>query len=89
MAVGSDGVDRGTPILAFAQKSETKTKISARGTHTLTRNGLDLSQVMGEASKAVGGKGGGHNVAAGATIPAGREAEFIEAADIIIGEQMS
>ena len=88
MAVGGDGVDRGTPIVAFARKSDTETKVSARGTHTLVRQGLDLSRVMSEASEAVGGKGGGHDVAAGATIPAGREREFIEVADGIIGEQM-
>jgi RecJ-like exonuclease len=88
MAVGGDGVDRGTPIVAFARKSDTETKVSARGTHTLVRKGLDLSRVMGEASEAVGGKGGGHDVAAGATIPAGREREFIEVADRIVGEQL-
>jgi RecJ-like exonuclease len=88
MAVGSDGVDRGVPILAFAQKNDTETKVSARGTHALVRQGLDLSRVMGEASAAVGGKGGGHDVAAGATIPAGREREFVEAADDIVGAQL-
>ena len=88
MAYGSDGVDRGVPILAFARKSETETKVSARGTGTLVRRGLDLSRVMGEASAAVGGKGGGHDVAAGATIPAGSEAEFVAEADRIVGEQL-
>ena len=88
MAYGSDGVDRGVPILAFARKSETETKVSARGTGTLVRRGLDLSRVMGEASAAVGGKGGGHDVAAGATIPAGSESEFVAAADRIVGEQL-
>jgi single-stranded-DNA-specific exonuclease len=64
-------------------------KVSARGTHSLVRKGLDLSQVMGEASRAVGGDGGGHDVAAGATVPAGREEEFIERADELVGEQLS
>jgi RecJ-like exonuclease len=44
---------------------------------------------MGEASRAVGGDGGGHDVAAGATIPAGTEAEFVELADGIVDEQLS
>jgi RecJ-like exonuclease len=88
MAYGSDGVDRGVPILAFARKSDEETKVSARGTGTLVRKGLDLSRVMGEASAAVGGKGGGHDVAAGATIPAGSEDEFVAAADRIVGEQI-
>jgi len=89
MAVGADGVDRGLPIVAFAEKSEDEVKVSSRGTHSLVRKGLDLSAVMGEASRAVGGDGGGHDVAAGATVPAGAEAEFVERADEIVGEQLS
>jgi RecJ-like exonuclease len=50
--------------------------------------GLDLSVVMGEAARATGGDGGGHDVAAGATIPAGNESEFIGHADRIVGEQL-
>jgi RecJ-like exonuclease len=89
MAVGADGVDRGTPIVAFADKSDEEVKVSARGTHSLVRKGLDLSAVMGEASRAVGGDGGGHDVAAGATVPAGEEEAFVERADELVGEQLS
>ncbi|ADD05579.1 single-stranded-DNA-specific exonuclease RecJ1 [Natrialba magadii ATCC 43099] len=64
-------------------------KVSARGTHSLVRKGLDLSAVMGQASRAVGGDGGGHDVAAGATVPKGNEADFIEHADELVGEQLS
>ena len=88
MAVGTSGVDRGTPIIAFARKNDEETKVSARGTHALVGRGLDLSVVMGRASEAVGGGGGGHDVAAGATIPAGRERAFIAEADRIVGEQL-
>ena len=88
MAMGADGVTRGMPILAFAEKDDESVKVSARGTHTLTRKGLDLSVVMGEASRAVGGDGGGHDVAAGATVPKGREDEFIDRADKVVGEQL-
>ncbi|MFC4436182.1 MULTISPECIES: DHH family phosphoesterase [Natrialbaceae] len=63
-------------------------KVSARGTHSLVRRGLDLSRVMGEASRAVGGDGGGHDVAAGATVPKGNEEEFVERADEIVGDQL-
>ncbi|MFB6155478.1 MAG: DHHA1 domain-containing protein [Haloferacaceae archaeon] len=88
MAVGADGVRGDVPILAFAEKSEDEVKVSARGSHTLVRQGLDLSRVMREASRAVGGDGGGHDVAAGATIPAGRRAAFVAEADRIVGEQL-
>jgi RecJ-like exonuclease len=43
---------------------------------------------MREASRSVGGDGGGHDVAAGATIPAGTEEAFVEAADAIVGTQL-
>ncbi|WP_252699893.1 single-stranded-DNA-specific exonuclease RecJ [Natronosalvus vescus] len=89
MAVGNAGISRRMPILAFADKNDEEVKVSARGTHSLVREGLDLSVVMGEASRAVGGDGGGHDVAAGATVPKGQEEAFIELADEIVGEQLS
>ncbi|RKD93639.1 single-stranded-DNA-specific exonuclease RecJ [Halopiger aswanensis] len=89
MAMGNEGISRSKPIIAFAQKNDEEVKVSARGTHSLVRKGLDLSVVMGEASRAVDGDGGGHDVAAGATVPIGREEEFIEMAEEIVGEQLS
>ena len=90
MAVGTDGVDAGRPILAFAVKGENEgeVKVSARGSRALVRRGLDLSVVLREASRAVGGDGGGHTVAAGATIPSGTRAEFVSRADELVGEQL-
>ena len=90
MALGTDGVDRGKPIVGFAYKSdaEDETKVSARGTARLVRQGLDLSQVMGEAARAVGGDGGGHTVAAGATVPRGKESAFLERVDELVGTQL-
>jgi RecJ-like exonuclease len=88
MAVGTDGVRHDLPIVAFARKSPEEVKVSARGSHVLVRQGLDLSVVMRDASRAVGGDGGGHDVAAGATIPAGTRGEFLAAADRIVGEQL-
>ncbi len=88
MALGLDGVDARRPIFAFAEKSDEETKVSARGTARLVGQGLDLSAVMGEAARSVGGDGGGHDVAAGATIPAGQEDEFVSAADGVVGRQI-
>jgi RecJ-like exonuclease len=88
MALGVDGVDPDRPIIAFARKNDDETKVSARGTARLVGQGLDLSVVMREASQSVGGDGGGHDVAAGATVPAGEEEAFVAAADDIVGEQL-
>ena len=88
MAVGVEGVDADRPIVAFADKEDAGVKVSARGTPTLVRRGLDLSAVMGESAAAVDGEGGGHDVAAGATIPEGTERAFLDRADELVGEQL-
>ena len=88
MAVGAPGVRRDLPIIAFAEKSETELKVSSRGSHHLTRDGLDLSVVMRESARHVGGDGGGHDVAAGATIPTGTQAEFVDYANELVGTQL-
>ncbi|WP_459192933.1 DHHA1 domain-containing protein [Halosimplex sp. J119] len=88
MALGTDGVSADKPIIAFARKNDEETKVSARGTGVLVRDGLDLSVVMGEASRSVGGDGGGHDIAAGATVPAGEEQAFVDAADGIVADQI-
>ena len=89
MAAGSPAVDRSKPVIAFAEESATELKVSARGTGRLVRQGLDLSAVMREASRSVGGDGGGHDVAAGATIPVDERDAFVVAADALVGDQLS
>jgi single-stranded-DNA-specific exonuclease len=90
MAVGTADIDRETPIIAFAKKHDEpeSIKVSSRGTAGLVARGLDLSVVMREAAGAVGGDGGGHDIAAGATVPAGEEDRFIAEADRLVGEQL-
>jgi len=75
-------------VIAFAEESATELKVSSRGSHVLVRQGLDLSTVMREASRTVGGDGGGHDVAAGATIPADERDAFLAAADELVGKQL-
>jgi len=89
MAIGESGIRRDLPIIGFAEKSTEEIKVSARGNHGLTAEGLDLSVVMREAARAVDGDGGGHDVAAGATIPAGEQSAFVAVADELVGEQLS
>lgn len=81
--------DRSRPILAFARTPEGVLKVSARGTQDLVRSGLDLAEAMSRAAAAVGGVGGGHNVAAGATIPPEAKQEFLGLVDSAVGGQLS
>ena len=87
MALNQNGTPRNLPIIAFAN-AEDGIKVSGRGTRELVAKGLDLAAVMQAASKAVGGQGGGHHVAAGATIPPGSEEKFLEIANRMVREQL-
>jgi len=87
MAYNAPGVSKELPILAFANADD-GIKVSARGTKDLVARGLDLSTIMREAAKSVGGEGGGHQVAAGATIPPGKEQEFLSMVDRMVTQQL-
>ncbi len=80
--------DRRKPILAFAAAEDGRLKVSARGTQELVRSGLNLAEAISRAAESVGGVGGGHNVAAGATIPPEARDEFLELIDAIVGDQI-
>jgi len=68
---------RTKPILALSLEESGAIKLSTRGTRKLVEQGLNLGKSLSESCAAVGGVGGGHNIAAGATIPADRLEEFM------------
>ena len=76
------------PLIGFNAGSD-NTKVSSRGTRKLVQRGLNLSTVMREASTQVGGSGGGHDIAAGAVIPRGKEKQFVELANDMVKGQLS
>ncbi len=76
------------PIVAFAYSDE-GVKVSARATQRLVERGVHLAKAIKVAAERVGGQGGGHSIAAGATIPRGAEEEFLRELDRIIGEQIN
>ncbi len=90
MSYSKSCVDRTKPVVAFADTDEEgEKKVSSRGTKSLVRRGLNLAEVMSECSSAVGGDGGGHDIAAGATIPEGAVQEFVDEVDTVVEEQIS
>ncbi len=93
MLLGEAGSDRSAPMVAFADSlecgDEPKAKASARGTQDLVSKGMDLSAAMRRAAETVGGVGGGHNIAAGATIPMSRKDDFLGELDRIVEEQLT
>ncbi len=77
------------PLLAFANiEAEKAAKFSGRTTEAALRKGVNLGDVMRLASEANGGKGGGHNIAAGAQVPLDKLDSFIKTADELVGRQL-
>jgi len=77
------------PLLAFANiEAEKAAKFSGRTTEAALRRGVNLGDVMRLASEANGGKGGGHNIAAGAQVPLDKLESFIKTADELVGRQL-
>jgi single-stranded-DNA-specific exonuclease len=77
------------PLIAYANvEKENAAKFSARTTDTALRRGVNLGDIMQVASEKFGGKGGGHNVAAGAQVPIDQVENFIKAVDDLVGKQL-
>jgi len=75
------------PIVAWARAEEDTIKVSARATEEMARQGIDLGAVMMEAAEKFGGRGGGHDIAAGAFLNEEQERGFIDLVDALVGKQ--
>jgi len=77
------------PLIAYANlKEEGIAKISARTMDTVTNKGVNLGDVMQAAAERLHGKGGGHNVAAGAQVPIENINDFITIVNDLVGKQL-
>ncbi|MCS7115524.1 MAG: DHH family phosphoesterase [Nitrososphaerota archaeon] len=78
------------PLIAYADvKGQGIVKVSARTTDTLANRGVNLGEVMQVAAEKSLGKGGGHNVAAGAQIPMENIEVFIKLVNELVGKQLA
>jgi RecJ-like exonuclease len=75
------------PLLSLVKKDD-ELHVSCRGNQYLVSKGLDLGLAMNETAKKLGGHGGGHSIAAGATISFEKEEEFLDMVDTIITKQL-
>jgi single-stranded-DNA-specific exonuclease len=80
-------LDPDRPVFVFTPSGD-RFKLSARGTLYLVSKGLDLASACRIAAQLVQGEGGGHRVAAGATIPASGRDAFLAEADRLIAVQL-
>ena len=74
-------IDRKLPIFAMVDTEDGKVKISARADDDYEHS---LKDMVSRAAEKTGGEGGGHNFAAGATIPRGKEDIFINTIEEIL-----
>ena len=88
MILSTGGIRKDLPMIAFADADD-GIKVSARADKSLGELGLDLSKIMSEASGKVGGYGGGHNIAAGATIPEGCKERFLDIVEEMVRAQLT
>lgn len=80
--LNSNLVDNNKPIFGIA-KDKGRLKISAR---VLPEIGINLKEILTEVIQDWEGEAGGHELAAGAYIPEGKEKEFINRVDKLLGE---
>jgi single-stranded-DNA-specific exonuclease len=77
------------PLIAYANlQEEGIAKISTRTTETVISKGVNLGEIMQVAAEKFRGKGGGHNIAAGAQVPIEEINNFIAAVDELVGKQL-
>jgi RecJ-like exonuclease len=83
------GGARKKAIIGLSNDERENIKISARGTKTLVDSGLNLGLALKEACAHVEGQGGGHHIAAGATIPQHKLDDFLKIFVEIIQRQIA
>ena len=77
------------PIVAYSiVPKENLAKISARAISLVVGKGLNLGEILRAAAEKCAGKGGGHNIAAGAQVPINELDTFIKIIDEQVKEQL-
>ncbi|MEM4257606.1 MAG: DHH family phosphoesterase [Candidatus Thermoplasmatota archaeon] len=79
--------DTKKPLFALTRKDD-ELHISCRGNQQLVAQGLDLGGALNQIARKLHGFGGGHKIAAGATIALSQEQEFLDQIDTIITAQL-
>jgi RecJ-like exonuclease len=77
------------PILAYSiVHEENLAKVSARTMDFMVRKGLNLGEILRIASEKYSGKGGGHNIAAGAQVPIQDLESFLKLVNELVKQQL-
>ncbi|MFX1562489.1 MAG: DHHA1 domain-containing protein [Promethearchaeota archaeon] len=90
LALNSQILDWSKPVFAFAYTSDGRVKVSARTTYKIVEAGAHLGKLLQKACEEIGSgsEGGGHNIAAGATIPRGSERRLLDIVERLLAKQL-
>jgi len=86
LAIESGVIHTDRPVLGLADSGTEELKVSIRSTSGLTMQGVNVGRAIARAAEAVGGEGGGHDVAAAARVPRKLMNEFIAKLDQTLSE---
>ena len=89
MLLSQEDISCDLPLIGFAEKGDGEIKVSARTTQNLVEKGVNLSKALKKSASIFNGVGGGHSIAAGATIPKGKEEEFLDELEKEIKNQLN
>ncbi|MGB0651571.1 MAG: DHHA1 domain-containing protein [Thermoplasmatota archaeon] len=87
MALDSLDLRQDLALLGFAHTPDGRTKVSSRCPRALAGR-IDLAAALRDVASRLGGQGGGHAGAAGATIDRGLEEDFAAGVDAIVAQQL-
>jgi RecJ-like exonuclease len=77
------------PIIAYSTvHGESLIKVSARASESVRSKGLNLGEILRVAAEKYSGKGGGHDVAAGAQVPAEDIESFVKLVDELVKKSL-
>ncbi len=77
------------PLIAYANvEDQGLAKISARTVDAVVARGINLGDIMQIAAEKCDGKGGGHNIAAGAQVPLDKINTFISIVNGLVGQRL-
>jgi len=78
------------PLIVYADvKGEGIAKVSARALDVVVSKGVNLGEIMQAAAEKCLGKGGGHDVAAGAQVPIENMETFIKLVNELVGKKLA
>lgn len=88
MVLSGNGEKNERPLMTMADSPDGMIKISMRAAKTFLKYGIDLAEVVRINAEKNGGVGGGHDLAAGGTVPSEKREKFLNDVDYYISNEI-